>query len=61
MRASDDDDWDGFMSRLNQALPKRSDTMQLLLAKEQQAAAQSTSPSTESLPLFARLPDVDEM
>ena len=61
MRASDDGDWDGFMSRLNRALPKRSDTMQLLLAKEQQAAAQSIAPSTESLPLFARLSDAHQV
>jgi hypothetical protein len=55
MRASDDGDWDGFMARLNRALPKRSDTMQLLLTKEQEAAPPANDLSTSPGPLFERL------
>jgi hypothetical protein len=56
MRASDDGDWDGFMSRLNRAIPKRSDTMQLLRAKDEQAAV-AANDSSGPLPLFAQFPD----
>ena len=34
MRVSNDGDWDGFMTMMNRALPKRSDTMQIMRLKE---------------------------
>lgn len=43
-RVANDGDWEGFMAMVNRALPKRSDTMQILKRKEVEAPKVSTSP-----------------
>jgi len=59
-RVAENGDWDGFMAMMNRALPKRSDTMQMLRAKEsdQPGAIETFNDRPiETLPLFAQLSD----
>lgn len=48
-RVTPDGEWDKFIDMLNVALPRRSDTMQFLKAREPKALPK---PATEDLPLF---------
>jgi hypothetical protein len=48
-RVTPDGEWDQFIEMLNVALPRRSDTMQFLKAREPKALPK---PTTEDLPLF---------
>ncbi len=56
MRVAGDGEWDAFMAMTNRALPKRSDTMQIMNLKE--APAKVIAPAEPLPPLLEYLDSV---